>query len=862
MSKDEKVLTIQDKLRKTKIVEKDIVQEMSKSFVAYAMAVNVSRAIPDVRDGLKPVHRRILFSMNDLGITHTSQYKKCARIVGDVLGKYHPHGDSSIYDALVRLAQDFSIRAPLVDGHGNFGSVDGDGAAAMRYTEARLSKIASELVKDIDKDTVDFYPNFDDTCMQPVVLPAKFPNLLVNGSEGIAVGMATSIPPHNLGEVIDATIALLNDPELEVDDLMEYIPCPDYPTGGYVLGLSRVRQAYRTGRGGVVMRARAEIEEVHGKHIIVVTEIPYQVNKANLIKDIAEKVKDKKLEGISNIRDESDRVGMRIVIEIKQNADPYVVLNSLYKQTNLQVSTGITLLALRDGVPSVLNLKEILEAYIAHQKEVLVRKTRFLLGKAEEREHILKGLVIALANIDEVIEVIKKSKDNADARENLMSKFELSEKQANAILEMQLRRLTSLEVDKLKKELEDIEKAIADYKDILAREERVIEIISTELAEVKETYNTPRKSELSFDDSDIDIEDLIEKEDIVVTMTYQGYLKRISLDEYRIQNRGGVGIRATNIKSSAEDDDFVTVMDICHTHDDILFFTNVGKVYRIRGFQIPEGSRNSRGRAAVNILPLAKDEKITTFISIDRESDDLAGSYLLMATKNGLVKKTALEEFISIRVNGKIAITLVDDDELIGVSLTHGDAQVIVASSGGKCIRFSEKDVRPTGRTSQGVKSMNISKKEHIVDMAVITSDDSELITISEYGFGKRSHISDYTLQRRAGKGVKAGNFTKETGGLVNLKIINEDEDIIVISDTGITIRVEREMVSLIGRATKGVRIMRLKDGGKVAALALTPHEDDAEFTAVEVDPDENPEEAAVEDIDDDTTDVDTPDEE
>ncbi len=862
MSKDEKVLTIQDKLRKTKIVEKDIVQEMSKSFVAYAMAVNVSRAIPDVRDGLKPVHRRILFSMNDLGITHTSQYKKCARIVGDVLGKYHPHGDSSIYDALVRLAQDFSIRAPLVDGHGNFGSVDGDGAAAMRYTEARLSKIASELVKDIDKDTVDFYPNFDDTCMQPVVLPAKFPNLLVNGSEGIAVGMATSIPPHNLGEVIDATIALLNDPELEVDDLMEYIPCPDYPTGSYVLGLSRVRQAYRTGRGGVVMRARAEIEEVHGKHIIVVTEIPYQVNKANLIKDIAEKVKDKKLEGISNIRDESDRVGMRIVIEIKQNADPYVVLNSLYKQTNLQVSTGITLLALRDGVPSVLNLKEILEAYIAHQKEVLVRKTRFLLGKAEEREHILKGLVIALANIDEVIEVIKKSKDNADARENLMSKFELSEKQANAILEMQLRRLTSLEVDKLKKELEDIENAIADYKDILAREERVIEIISTELAEVKETYNTPRKSELSFDDSDIDIEDLIEKEDIVVTMTYQGYLKRISLDEYRIQNRGGVGIRATNIKSSAEDDDFVTVMDICHTHDDILFFTNVGKVYRIRGFQIPEGSRNSRGRAAVNILPLAKDEKITTFISIDRESDDLAGSYLLMATKNGLVKKTALEEFISIRVNGKIAITLVDDDELIGVSLTHGDAQVIVASSGGKCIRFSEKDVRPTGRTSQGVKSMNISKKEHIVDMAVITSDDCELITISEYGFGKRSHISDYTLQRRAGKGVKAGNFTKETGGLVNLKIINEDEDIIVISDTGITIRVEREMVSLIGRATKGVRIMRLKDGGKVAALALTPHEDDAEFTAVEVDPDENPEEAAVEDIDDDTTDVDTPDEE
>lgn len=850
MSKDRQVLNIQDKLKMTKIIERDVVQEMSTSFISYAMAVNVSRAIPDVRDGLKPVHRRILFSMNELGITHTSQYKKCARIVGDVLGKYHPHGDSSIYDALVRLAQDFSIRAPLVDGHGNFGSVDGDGAAAMRYTEARLSKIASELVKDIDKNTVDFYPNFDDTCMQPVVLPAKFPNLLVNGAEGIAVGMATSIPPHNLGEVIDATIALLNDPELTVEDLMEYVPCPDYPTGGYILGLSRVRQAYRTGRGGVVMRARAEIEDIHGRNVIIVTEIPYQVNKSLLIKDIADKVRDKKLEGIANVRDESDRVGMRIVIEVKQNADPNVVLNALYKQTNLQVSTGITLLALRDGVPKVLNLKEILEAYIEHQKEVLTRKVQFLLGKAEEREHILKGLVIALANIDEVIETIKKSKDNPDARENLMSKFELSERQATAILEMQLRRLTSLEVGKIKNELEEIEKAIEDYKDILAREERVIEIISSELAEVKATYDNPRRSELSFDDSDIELEDLIAPEDIVVTMTYQGYIKRISLDEYRIQNRGGVGIRATNTKSATQDEDFVTTMDICHTHDDILFFTNLGKVYRIRGFQIPEGSRNSRGRAAVNVFNLSQDEKITTFISVDREKE-YEGHFLLMATKNGLIKKTSVKEFTSIRTNGKIAITLVDDDELIGVSLTDGNRQIIVASSGGKCIRFSESDVRPTGRTSQGVKSMKISKKEHIVDMAVIKDTDSELITISEYGFGKRSNIADYTLQRRAGKGAKAGNFTKQTGGLVNLKIINEDEDIIVISDTGITIRVEREAVSLIGRATKGVRIMRLKDDGKVAALALTPHEDDAEFTDVEDDKDNDPNEQAVDDIDD-----------
>ncbi len=809
---------IKEILAKTKVIPTPVCEEMSKSFIAYAMAVNVSRAIPDVRDGLKPVHRRIIFAMNDLGNTYDKPHKKCARIVGEVLGKYHPHGDSSVYDALVRLAQDFSIRAPLVDGHGNFGSVDGDPPAAQRYTEARLSKIAGELIRDIDKDTVDFYPNFDDTLTQPTVLPAKFPNLLVNGAEGIAVGMATSIPPHNLGEVIDGTVALIDNPELTPDELMEYIPCPDYPTGGLVLGRAGVKQAYRTGKGSVVIRSKCEIEEVNGKNIIVVTELPYQVNKAELIKNIAEQVKDKKIEGIANIREESDRFGMRIVFELKRDASPQVVLNTLYKQSKLQVSTGINFLALVDGTPKVLNLAELLSAYIKHQVEVVERRTRYLLGKAVDRDHILRGLVIALANIDEVVAILKKSKETSDARMNLMAAFELSERQANAILDMKLSRLTSLEVEKLRAELEEIERAIADYRDILARPERVREIIKTELIEVKEKYATPRKSEPSYDMSEINIADLIEKEDVVVTMTYQGYIKRISTNEYKSQNRGGVGVTA----HKAKDEDFISKLFICNTHDDLLFFSDRGKVYCLKAYEIPEASKTAKGRAVVNLLPLETEEKITAFLSVK----DYSEGYMMMATKNGLIKKCDLSEFERIRSNGKIAITLTEGDSLIGAELTNGGDELIMASYEGKCIRFAEGDVRKTGRGSQGVRSMKLEDTDYIVDMAVI-KEGSEVVTVTEKGFGKRTDTEDYRLQGRAGKGIKAGNFTEETGKLVGLKLTSADDDIIMIADTGIMIRIHTSDISKIGRNTKGVRLMRIKGEGKVAAVALTPHEEE-----------------------------------
>ena len=809
---------IKEILAKTKVIPTPVCEEMSKSFIAYAMAVNVSRAIPDVRDGLKPVHRRIIYAMNDLGNTYDKPHKKCARIVGEVLGKYHPHGDSSVYDALVRLAQDFSIRAPLVDGHGNFGSVDGDPPAAQRYTEARLSKIAGELIRDIDKDTVDFYPNFDDTLTQPTVLPAKFPNLLVNGAEGIAVGMATSIPPHNLGEVIDGTVALIDNPELTPDELMEFIPCPDYPTGGLVLGRAGVKQAYRTGKGSVVIRSKCEIEEVNGKNIIVVTELPYQVNKAELIKNIAEQVKDKKIEGIANIREESDRFGMRIVFELKRDASPQVVLNTLYKQSKLQVSTGINFLALVDGTPKVLNLAELLAAYIKHQVEVVERRTRYLLGKAVDRDHILRGLVIALANIDEVVAILKKSKETSDARMNLMAAFELSEKQANAILDMKLSRLTSLEVEKLKAELEEIERAIADYRDILARPERVREIIKTELLEVKEKYATPRKSEPSYDMSEINIADLIEKEDVVVTMTYQGYIKRISTTEYKSQNRGGVGVTA----HKAKDEDFISKLFICNTHDDLLFFSNRGKVYCLKAYEIPEASKTAKGRAVVNLLPLENEEKITAFLSVK----DYSEGYMMMATRNGLIKKCDLSEFERIRSNGKIAITLTEGDSLIGAELTNGGDELIMASYEGKCIRFAEGDVRKTGRGSQGVRSMKLEDTDYIVDMAVI-KEGSEVVTVTEKGFGKRTDTDDYRLQGRAGKGIKAGNFTEETGNLVGLKLTSADDDIIMIADTGIMIRIHTSDISKIGRNTKGVRLMRIKGEGKVAAVALTPHEEE-----------------------------------
>ncbi|MEG1791758.1 MAG: DNA gyrase subunit A [Clostridia bacterium] len=805
-------------LSQSKIIRVDVESEMKKSFIAYAMAVNVSRAIPDVRDGLKPVHRRILYSMSELNLTSDKPYRKCALIVGDVLGKYHPHGDRSVYDALVRLAQDFSIRCPLIDGHGNFGSIDGDPPAAYRYTEARMSKIAGEMIRDLDKKTVDFYPNFDDTREQPTVLPARYPNLLVNGSDGIAVGMATSIPPHNLNEVIDATIALMENPSLEVDDLIQFIPAPDYPTAGIVLGRAAIRQAYRTGRGGAIIRAKCEIEEhTNGRTRIVVTELPYQVNKARLIENIADQVKDKRIEGISDIKEESDRSGLRIVIDIKKDANAQVVLNTLYKQTQLQITNSMILLALVEGTPRILNLKQILEYYIQHQESVISRRTRFELEKAEEREHILKGLAIALADIDEVIQIIKTSVDNQDAMDKLMNRFELSDKQATAILDMRLRRLSSLEVEKINDELQQKENEIVNYKEILGDISLVNGIVKKELLEIRDIYGTPRKSEVSYDYSEINIADLIEREEIVVSMTHGGYVKRQPVSEYKSQHRGGKGISGHKTK----DEDFVENIFTTSTHDDLMFFTNLGKVYSIKGYEVPEASRISRGRAIVNILQLDQGEKVTTLLPLAEGAE----GYLMLATKHGLIKKTALSEFDSIRRSGKKSIRLVDDDELIAAIVTKGDEELIMASNEGKCIRFREEDVRAMGRDAQGVRSIKLAKGDHVVDMAVV-NPEQEVLTISTNGFGKRSSPDDYRTQGRAGQGVKAGVFTDETGKLVNLKMISPDNDIMMIADNGIIIRVWAMEIRKIGRDTKGVKVMNLKDEGQIMSVAVVPHEE------------------------------------
>ena len=810
-----------DTLNKTTIIDIEVDNELKKSFIAYAMAVNVSRAIPDVRDGLKPVHRRILYAMHEMGLYNDKGYKKCAKIVGEVLGKYHPHGDSSVYDALVRLAQDFSINFPLVDGHGNFGSVDGDPAAAYRYTEARLSKLAAEMLREIDKDTVDFYPNFDDTEMQPVVLPSRFPNILVNGSDGIAVGMATNIPPHNLGEVIDGCVALLDNPDLEVDDLLQYIPAPDYPTGGIIMGRAAIRQAYRTGRGGIVLRAKCDIEEFANgtRQRIVVTELPYQVNKANLIKTIADMVKDKKIEGISDIRDESDRSGMRIAIDVKKDAQGQVVLNTLYKHTSLQTSDGMILLALLDGEPKVLNLKEILTAYLGHQEEVIVRRTRYDLAKTEEREHIVKGLVIALANIDRVIQIIKQSADKQTAANALMEEFLLSDKQANAILDMRLHRLTSLEVESLNEELAELDRKIADLKDILANEFRVREIVKADLLNIKEQYPSPRKAELSYDYGEIDIADLIEKEDIVVSMTHFGYIKRIPVAEYRSQRRGGRGVTAHKPK----EEDFVSNIFVCSTHDDLLFFTNKGKVFSIKGYEIPEAARAARGRAIVNLLQLTEGEKVESVIPRTEGQE----GFIVMATKRGLIKKTAISEFDRIRKVGKLAINIVEGDELISVQFSDGKDEIMMASYHGKVIRFSEEDVRPMGRDTQGVRSMKLNDGDYLVDMLVV-KEGYCVLTMTENGFGKRCELEEYRLQSRAGKGTKAGILNEKTGYLVNLKLVGEDEDVMAIADNGTIIRIHANEISKIGRDTQGVRVMRLTDA-KVACVAITPAGDEEE---------------------------------
>lgn len=820
-------------LADSKIVNLEVQTELKKSFISYAMAVNVSRAIPDVRDGLKPVHRRILYAMNELGLTPDKPFRKSAMVVGEVLGKYHPHGDSSVYEAMVRLAQDFSIRCPLVDGHGNFGSVDGDPAAAYRYTEARLSKMALEMIRDIDKKTVDFYPNFDDTREQPCVLPSRFPNLLVNGSDGIAVGMATSIPPHNLGEVIDATVALIKDPELTVDDLMEYVPAPDYPTGALILGRGGVKQAYRTGRGSAILRAKTEIEELpNGKSRIIITEIPYQVNKAKLIENIADQVKDKRIEGISDLSEETDRHGMRIVVETKKDYNAQVVLNTLFKQTQLQINHSMIMLALVDGVPRILNLKEILENYIAHQEDVITRRTKFDLEKAQERAHILEGLTIALANIDEVVELLKKSPDRQGAINNLTERFLLDEAQAVSILEMRLQRLTGLEVEKLNEELNQKRAEIAEYLRILGSEEAIKQIIVDEMLEIKDRFATPRLSELSYDYSELDIEDLIEKEDVVVSMTHGGYIKRQAVSEYHSQHRGGVGITG----HKAKDDDFVEKLFVSNTHQEMLFFTNLGKAFRLKGYEIPEASKTARGRAMVNLLQLVPGEKVQAILRLPEDKD---GYNLILATKNGLIKRTPLTEFDSVKRNGKIAIKFNEDDELVEAVLTTGNDQLIMASSEGYCIRFKEEDIRLVGRTAMGVKSMKLPEGERMIDLAVI-HDDSEIITVTDHGYGKRSAASDYPLQGRAGKGVKSGTFNDKTGKPVNLKVLDDNSDVMMITDNGIVIRVHSDEISKIGRSTQGVRIMRLKDDkAKVVSIALAPYEEDE--PEVEYDENGNP---------------------
>lgn len=817
-------------LAMTKILDVEVDDELKRSFIAYAMAVNKSRAIPDVRDGLKPVHRRILFSMHEMGLYNDKAYKKCARVVGDVLGKYHPHGDSSVYDALVRLAQDFSINFPLVDGHGNFGSVDGDPAAAMRYTEARLSKLAAEMLRDLDKETVDFYPNFDGNEMEPAVLPARYPNLLVNGSDGIAVGMATNIPPHNLAEVIDGTIALIDNPDISVDELMQYIPAPDFPTGGVIMGRSGIRKAYRTGQGSIIVRSKCEIEE-HGsganvRSRIVVTELPYQVNKAQLIETIANMVRDKRLEGISDIREESGRDGMRIVIECKKDANAQVVLNTLYKRTNLQVSDGIILLALVENgtEPKVLNLREILTYYLAHQKDVIVRRTRYELAKTEERAHIIEGLVLALANIDEVIVIIKQSKDKNEATDRLTAAFELSEKQANAILEMRLQRLTSLEVEKLREELEALHATIADLRDILANESRIYAIIRNDLTVIKSKYPSPRKTEISVDYGAIEDEDLIDEEDVVISMTHGGYVKRFPVSEYRAQNRGGVGVTGHKPK----EDDFVEQMFVCSTHVPILFFSNFGKVYSVKGYEIPEANRTARGRAIVNILPLSAGEKIAAVLPVEGSE----GGYLVMATKRGMIKKTATGEFDRIMRNGKIAININEGDELISVKYSKGEDDILVASRFGKCIRFAESDVRPMGRDTTGVRSMTLAEGDEVVDMLVL-QEGYDILTVSENGYGKRSDPNDYRTQTRAGKGIKAGVFNEKTGKLVNMKLVSDADDVMLVSSAGIVIRMHAEDILQIGRNTRGVKLMSVREG-VVATVATTLKDEEAETTAPE----------------------------
>ena len=797
-----------------RILPTEISSEMKNSYIDYAMSVIAGRALPDVRDGLKPVHRRILYSMNELNLTPDKPYRKSARIVGDVLGKYHPHGDSAVYLAMVRMAQDFSTRGLLVDGHGNFGSVDGDSPAAMRYTEARMSKLSLELLRDIEKETVDFVPNFDESLKEPAVLPSRFPNLLVNGSNGIAVGMATSIPPHNLGEVIDATVHLIDNPECMVEDLIKYIQGPDFPTAAIIMGKESIADAYRTGRGKVKVKSRAVIEELpKGRQQIVVTEIPYQVNKAKLVERIAELVKEKKLEGISDLRDESNRNGMRIVIELKRDANANIVLNNLYKHSQMEDTFSIIMLALVNGVPKVLNLKQILYHYVQHQKDVVTRRTKFDLNKAEARAHILEGLRIALDNIDAVISLIRGSKTTQEAKAGLMEKFGLTDVQAQAILDMRLQRLTGLEREKIEEEYSELMKKIEYLRSILADEKLLLGVIKDEIIAIKEKYADARRTEIRHAEGEINMRDLIDDEEIAITLTHFGYIKRVPLDTYKSQNRGGKGISAM----STREEDFVKHLVTTSTHSRLLFFTNKGRVFRLDAFEIPEGKRKAKGTAIVNLLQLAPNEKITTLIPVD-ESDGKE-LYLLLATKKGIVKKTRREEFKNINKSGLIAIGLRNDDELIDVKITNGEKDVILVTENGMSIRFNETDIRPMGRTAMGVKGITLSEEDKVVSMS-LTDEGHELLVVSENGFGKRTDIEEYRLQSRAGKGIKTYNIFEKTGKIVGAEMVDEKDQIMIINSDGILIRLEVEGISIYGRVTSGVKLMKTEDEVNVVSIA------------------------------------------
>jgi len=823
-----------------KLIPINIDDEMKSAYIDYSMSVIVSRALPDVRDGLKPVHRRVLFGMHELGVRSNTAYKKSARIVGEVLGKYHPHGDSSVYDTMVRMAQEWSLRYMLVDGQGNFGSVDGDSPAAMRYTEARMRRIAEDMLADIDKDTVDHQLNFDDSLKEPKVLPTRIPNLLVNGASGIAVGMATNMPPHNLTEVVDGIHAYIDNNDIEIEEIITHIKAPDFPTGGIIYGYDGVIEAFKTGRGRVVVRAKAEMEEVHGRECIIVTEIPYQVNKADLIKKIADMVNEKKIEGISTIRDESDRKGMRIVFVLKKDAVPNIVLNTLYKFSALQSSFSVNNIALVNGRPEMLNIKDMIVHFVDHRHEVVVRRSEFELRKAEERAHILEGLIIASDNIDEVIKIIRAASNPDDARAALMERFKLSEAQSKAIVEMRLRQLTGLEQDKLRAEYEEVIKTIADLKDILARKERRMQIIKEELQEVKDRFGDARRSEINYAGGDLSMEDMIPDEQVVITISHAGYIKRTPLSEYKTQNRGGVGQKA----SSTRNEDFLEHLFVGTNHQYMLFFTQSGKCFWMRVFEIPEGSRTSKGRAIQNLINITPDDKVKAFICTQdlKDTDYVNSHYVMMATRQGIVKKTSLESYSIPRVNGINAITVRDGDELMEAKLTTGSSQVLIGLRSGKAIRFEESKTRPMGRNASGVRGVTLADdQDEVIGMVTVNNFDEDILVVSEKGYGKRSSIEDYRITNRGGKGVKTISITEKTGFLVAIKNVDDTDDLMIINKSGIAIRLNVDDLRVMGRATQGVRLINIRDNDSIAAVAKVVREEEvdaADINEIEVTPD------------------------